>query len=142
MTQYTYTSTADIKVTVPANIHKMIQRGMKFDHVQGGKINKQCVFVVFDGKEVTVAKKVDATIEAAKKNAVVKVAPAKKAKAKKAKAKKAKGKKSNADLMREFVAKAKKEGKTVEDAIAYGINDLGQNKSQAKKYATDIWNAK
>lgn len=141
MTQYTYTSTADIKVTVPANIHKMIQRGYKFDHVQGGKVNKQCVFVVFDGKEVSVAKKVDATIEAAKKNAVVKVAPAKKAKAK-TKAKKAKGKKSNADLMREFVAAAKKAGKTLEDAIAYGINDLGQNKSQAKKYATDIWNSK
>ena len=28
---YTYTSTADIEVNVPANIHKLIQRGTKIE---------------------------------------------------------------------------------------------------------------
>lgn len=137
--QFTYTSTAGINVNLPANIHKMIRRGANIDHVNGGKLNKRCVFVAFDASKAAPAK-VDATIQAAKVNAVKSVKPAKTTKT--GKVTKVAGKKSNADLMREFVAKAKKTGKTLEDAIAYGINDLGQNKSQAKNYATSIWNGK
>lgn len=131
---YQYTSTAGYNVNVPASIHKIIQRGHDIAHVNGGKLTKTCKFIVADGK-VKIAAKVDATIEAAKANKVSK--PAKVATVK---VTKTPGVKSKADLMREFVAKAKKEDKTLEDAIAYGINDLGQNKHQAKKYASDIWN--
>lgn len=137
---YQYTSTAGYNVNVPATIHKIIQRGHSIDHVNGGKLTKTCKFVVADGK-VKVATKVDATIESAKANKVT-TKPAKTITTVKVTKTKTTGTKSKADLMREFVAKAKKEGKTVEDAIAYGINDLGQNKHQAKKYATDIWATK
>lgn len=139
---FQYTSTAGFEANVPANIHKMIQRGAEFPHVNGGKLNKRCVFIATDSSE-KFARKVDATIQSAKANSVTKPAKVEKPKAAKAvRVSKVAGKKSNADLMREYVAQAKKEGKTLEDAIAYGINTIGQNKSAAKKYATDIWNGK
>lgn len=137
MTDYAYTTTRGATQIVPASIHKMIQRGMRFGHA-AGELNKHCKFVVA-GAVVKIAAKVDATIQAAKKNAVVKTIKVTVAKVSKPKVA---GKPSNADLMRKFVTEAKKVGKTLDDAIAYGINDLQQNKSQAKNYATSIWNGK
>jgi len=125
---FLYTSTAGFTANVPATIHKMVQRGVVFNLVNGAKLTKECKFVVTDAP-VKLEVAVDKTIAAAKANRVVKAKPTKVA-----------GKKSNADLMRNYVAVAKANNATLEDCIAYGINDLAQNKSTAKKYATDIWN--
>lgn len=131
---YQYTSTAGYTVNIPENIHKIIQGGHSINHVNGGKLTKTCKFIIADGK-VDIATKVDATIESAKANKVT----AKPAKTVVVKVTKTSGAKSKANLMREYVSKAKKEGKSVKDAIAYGIKDLAQPMHQAKKYATDIW---
>jgi hypothetical protein len=137
---YAYTTTRGAVQVVPASIHKMIQRGMRFGHAHG-ELNKTCKFVAGGKAEVVAkvapkAKAVPATKAKAKK--VTK--PARKAPMTTAKPVKVAGAKSNAELMREHIAVIKANNGTVEDAIAYGINELKQSKSQAQIYAKNNWN--
>lgn len=135
--EYAYTTTRGAVQVVTANIHKMIQRGVEFGHAYG-KLNKGCKFVVADGKTMvpakakTVGKK--ATAKPARKAVTVKVKVAKAAKAPKVA-----GTPSKADLMRGQIARVKATGGTIEDCIAYGINELSQSKAQAQTYAKNNW---
>lgn len=133
MNTYSYTSTAGHNVVLTANIHNLIQRGVVVGHVNGGKLNKQCTFVVTDGAvKITLAAKVTAK--------VAKPVKAKTAKTVTVTLPKVKGAKSKAELVRERIALAKTNGDTIDAVISYGINELGQSKSQAKIYAENNWN--
>jgi hypothetical protein len=149
MKMYEYVSTAGYPATVPATLHKMIQRGVSINGVNGGLLTKQCQFVemtLAGGTRVTAAvldKKVTVLkVSKPKSKPVAKKAKSKKTVKKQAvtiKAPKDPNKKSNGQLCREYIAVVKANGGTLDDVIKYGLDVLKQNKYMAKSCAVFNW---
>jgi hypothetical protein len=138
MKTYAYTTTRGATQVVPANIHKMIQKGMRFGHT-AGELNRNCKFTLVDGTEVKATKTAEKVTVTKVTKPVAKVtAKAPVAKVAKTTAPKVSGK-SNADLIRVKIADVKAKGGFIEDVIAYGMNELHQSKSQAQTYAKNNW---